>query len=136
MRERVVLVVDGDRKVRALVKRVLREAGYRVFEATTGLETLAICACRPIDLILTDLALSGIGAAQLAEAVRERFPSVSILGMSAHPEINPPGPIRECLRKPLDAAHLLARVHEHLAVPPKKRAATASPVLRWSEKQG
>ncbi len=136
MMERAVLVVDGDRKLRAAVRKILREAGYRVFEAATGLEALVICACRPIDLMLTELALSGIGGIQLAEAVRERFPSVRILGMSADPPSSPAGPIMECLKKPVDSAELLARVRQRLAVPPKKRAATASPSVRWSERQG
>ena len=99
-----VLVADDGRRSRSLLKSVLRERGYRVFGAASGLEALAVCACHPIDLLLAKPGMPGIGGRQLAEALARRFPALPVvyLGQS-------------------DAAALLGEVEEALAAPPPKK---------------
>lgn len=129
MTEQVVLVVDPDGKARRMVKGWLRGAGWRVLEAATGLQALAVCACRRVDLVLAELELAGIRGGELAAALVERFPAVVILGMSAQPPVRPPDGVSEVIGKPLDAETLLARIRQRLAAPPKKQAASAAPAL-------
>lgn len=136
MTGRAVLVVDPDRKVRARVRSVLRAAGYRVFEAASALEALVICACRPIELLLTELELGGISGAELARAVGERFPTVAVVGMGVPESLAAGETMRERLAKPLDNECLKACVERLLQAPPRKQVAGASTALRWFEKRG
>ena len=61
-----VLVADGYPAIRRLIRAVLEDSGYLVFEASDGVE--AVCSARKFlpDLIILDLdmpSLDGFGAA-------------------------------------------------------------------------
>ncbi len=53
-----------------LVKRVLEAAGYTLFQATTGLEGLAVAEKEDIDLILLDINLPDIDGYEVARRLR------------------------------------------------------------------
>jgi len=84
----VVLVVEDEPAVRALVTRVLTNAGYVVFAASDASQALALLEDkdRCVDLLLTDVVLprglQGDGLAQEALALRAGLP---VLFMSGHP---------------------------------------------------
>ncbi len=84
----VVLVVEDEPAVRALVTRVLTNEGYVVFAASDPSQALALLEekDRWIDLLLTDVVLprglQGDGLAQEALALR---PGLPVLFMSGHP---------------------------------------------------
>jgi two-component system cell cycle sensor histidine kinase/response regulator CckA len=84
----VVLVVEDEPAVRALVTRVLTDDGYVVFAASDASQALALLEekDRWIDLLLTDVVLprglQGDGLAREALALR---PGLPILFMSGHP---------------------------------------------------
>jgi|YNPBryBLVA2012_1023415.scaffolds.fasta_scaffold01165_2 CheY-like chemotaxis protein len=136
MTEPAVLVVDPDRESRARVKSLLRGQGRRVLEAAGALEALAVCACRPVEAVVTELDLPGIGGEALAAALSERFPAVLVIALSARPIESPPAGIAEVLGKPVPAAALLACLHRRLAAPPKKQAAAAASRAQSLRKQG
>ena len=73
-----ILVVEDDDDVRAFTTGVLRELGYRVLEASTGKEALAMLAKEEhVDLLFTDIVLpdgmDGRGLSHEALAVRPRL---------------------------------------------------------------
>ena len=84
----VILVVEDEPAVRALVTRVLTNEGYVVFAASDASQALALLEDedRWIDLLLTDVVLprglQGDGLAQEAVALRPQLP---VLFMSGHP---------------------------------------------------
>jgi CheY-like chemotaxis protein len=111
-----ILLVEDAALVRALVKDVLTESGYRVLEAADGKEGLAVFDSNTgrIDLLLTDLAMPGMNGQQLASAIRERQPGIKILFMSAYPPESaqlPGVPPENFLQKPFnpDDLHRLIR---------------------------
>ncbi len=136
MTERVVLLVDPDRQSRARLKGLLRGQGYRVLEAAGALEALAICACRPIEAVVTELDLPGIGGEALAAALSERFPAVVVIALSARRMESPPAGVAELLLKPLEGRALPACLERRLATPPKKQAAAAGSRPHSLRKQG
>jgi two-component system cell cycle sensor histidine kinase/response regulator CckA len=81
-----ILLVDDDSQVRAVVCEMLETLGYRVLSAGDGEEALELAdACHePIDLLLSDLIMPGLGGRALAERLRESRPEVSILYMSGY----------------------------------------------------
>ena len=81
-----ILVAEDEPAVRNIVTRVLRRNGYTVLEASSGEEALSLSAATPgpIELLLTDLVMAGIGGRVLAEELRARRPEVRVIYMSGY----------------------------------------------------
>jgi len=76
-RNRRMLVVDDDPKVRGLLKRVLRLEGHRVASAGSARRALEILGTDSFDLVLTDLMMPDMTGAGLYEEIARRWPSMS-----------------------------------------------------------
>jgi PAS domain S-box-containing protein len=83
-----VFVVEDDPDVRAYVESALGMLGYKVDLAIDGPQTLQrLDGLSRIDLLLTDVVLpGGMNGAQVAVAVRERFPETKVLFTSGYAE--------------------------------------------------
>lgn len=83
-----VLVVEDDWLVRRLVSTGLRSAGFRVIDAASTQEALAVLDehGEPPELLVADVVLPGIGGVELAERLRERFPRLRVLFISGYGE--------------------------------------------------
>ena len=83
----VILVVEDETLIRTMITRALRQLGYEVHEAATGVEALAIWASERdrIDLVLTDMVMpEGISGAELSSRLRASKPEVEIILMSGY----------------------------------------------------
>ncbi len=80
-----VLLVEDEPVVRAIAARSLERGGFRVIQASDGAAALALVNQHgQPDLVLTDLMMPGIGGAELARRLRQRFPTLPILFMSGY----------------------------------------------------
>ena len=80
-----VLVVEDQDRVRGVVVRVLRDAGYRVLEASDGERTLRLLEKQPsIDVLLTDLVMPNLDGRSLAAMLRQRWPELRVLFTSGY----------------------------------------------------
>ena len=77
-----VLVVEDEEVIRGLVGQVLRAEGYDVVLAADGGEALEAAGRMPVDVLLTDLTMPGIGGQELADRLREQAPGLRVLFMS------------------------------------------------------
>ena len=85
--DEVVLVVEDEAAVRALVTEVLADLGYRTMSAEDGPSGLAILqGDARIDLLVTDVGLQGLNGRQLADAARVVRPDLKILFMTGYAE--------------------------------------------------
>ncbi|MES1259106.1 MAG: ATP-binding protein [Gemmatimonadota bacterium] len=116
-----ILVVEDNPAVRKLAVRMLSPVGYTVLQADSGEEALALLAEKetPIDLLLTDLMMPGLGGRALAEQVRLTQPGLGVLFMSGYTSddavrrgVLEPG--LAFIDKPFTVAALLAKVREVL----------------------
>ncbi|WP_348751838.1 PAS domain-containing protein [uncultured Aquincola sp.] len=83
----VVLVVEDEAVVRALVVDVLQELGYRALEAADGVAGLAVLqGPQAIDLLVTDIGLPGLNGRQMADAARVFRPELKVLFMTGYAE--------------------------------------------------
>jgi PAS domain S-box-containing protein len=121
----LILVAEDESAVRGFVCSVLRERGYTVLEARTGVEGLAVARRHvgAIDLLLTDVVMPEMGGRDLASKLLESDPGTRILFMSgyAENEIAHHGVLTsgaQLLEKPFSAAILLERVRTALEEPP------------------
>jgi CheY-like chemotaxis protein len=116
-----ILVVDDERVVRAFASRVLREAGYRVREASDGVEAweLASREGAELDAVLSDVVmprLTGVELLHRLAEVRPQLPVVLISGYGTE-ELNLRGISAPCglLLKPFSRERLLDEIQRCLA---------------------
>jgi len=114
-------LVEDEELVRKVVARILERAGYRVLVAGNGDEALAICerAPVPIDALVTDVVMPGLGGRELAALVVERFPNLKVLFMTGYTddELLRRGlfdQVRAIIVKPFSPRDLLRRLREVL----------------------
>jgi signal transduction histidine kinase len=116
-----VLLVEDEALVRKVVARILERAGYRVLVASSGDEALAMCERipTPIDVMVTDVVMPGMGGRELADRVAERFPDLKVLFMTGFTDdeflrrgILDQG--RDIMVKPFSPKDLLRRLREIL----------------------
>ena len=79
-----VLLVDDDELVRPVAASLVAELGYNVIEATNGEAALEVLrGPHQIDLMMTDLAMPGMGGMELALIAQTIRPKLPILYTSA-----------------------------------------------------
>jgi signal transduction histidine kinase len=124
-----VLVVEDEPGVRHLVRRTLSRHGYRVLDASTAAEGLALVAEHgpEIDLVLTDVVMAVMSGPEMVARIREVRPSVKVLYMSGHAgqAFTKSGRLEEndhLLEKPFYAHDLLKAVRELLDQPEGRSA--------------
>lgn len=85
---RTVLVVDDEPNVRTLVTEVLQEMGLNTLEAAEGPSGLRILdSDAHLDLLISDIGLpGGMNGRQLADAAREKRPSLRVLFITGYAE--------------------------------------------------
>lgn len=85
-----VLVVDDDRPFLISLQALLEdEGGYRVECAGSGSEALRILAeCSGIRVVVSDLSMPQMDGIELLQAVRESWPDVSFILMTAHGSVS------------------------------------------------
>ncbi len=119
-RETILLAEDED-DVRALTREVLERQGYRVLEASDGLQALQRYEAEGdrIDLVLSDVVMPRMSGRELVDRVRAIRPDTRVLYMSGYTEdaIVRHG-VRDAstvlLGKPFAPADLLAKIREVL----------------------
>jgi PAS domain S-box-containing protein len=120
-----ILLVEDEAALRDLVAEMLRDAGYQVLPASGGADALTkVQAHRaPIDILLTDIVMPGLGGPELSQRIHALRPAIRTLYMSGYTEdvlarrglIEPGTPL---VQKPFTAATLLRSVREELAAVP------------------
>jgi PAS domain S-box-containing protein len=124
-----ILLVDDEKALRKLAKRILTESGYRVLEAADGAMALRVAAeeVGEIDLVLTDVEMPTLGGRGMVDELHELSPGMRVLFMSGYTdnEILRRG-IRtsetEFLQKPFTAESLRIAVKAVLDKPSTKIA--------------
>jgi len=81
-----VLVVEDERTIRDLVVRALSRRGYRVLQAGDGQEAVELLAAHegPLDILVSDVVMPRLGGAEVARALRVRWPALPVLLMSGY----------------------------------------------------
>jgi PAS domain S-box-containing protein len=81
-----VLLIEDDNALRSLARMVLEGHGYKVLEARSGSEALAICGdiMQQIDLVVSDVVMPGLSGRMLGETILRLRPAIRILYMSGY----------------------------------------------------
>ncbi len=81
----IILAVDDQESVRALLRRQLSDRGHTVLEAGDGAEALHLVRRRngAVDLILSDVVMPQMDGTELATRIGVEFPGIPVILMSA-----------------------------------------------------
>jgi CheY-like chemotaxis protein len=121
-----ILLVEDEDAVRALVRSVLREKGYRVLEASRGEEALELSELYSgqIDLLVTDVVMPRMSGRELARRMVNVRPYIKVLYISGYADdvvwyqggVDSGGAF---LQKPFSPEALARKVREVLSGPPQ-----------------
>jgi len=80
-----ILVVDDDPTIRNILVQVLKLQGYDVEAASNGADALGHCTglARPFDVLITDLMMPLMNGKELIGHVRNIYPDIRVLCLSA-----------------------------------------------------
>lgn len=115
-----ILLVDDEENLRHTLALILGRAGYCVSTAESVDEARQHLQAGPFDLVFLDLRMPGTGGLVLLRELRDRFPQMPVLILTAHATLDSAIEAVRCgardyLLKPFDPPQLLARVEEILA---------------------
>ena len=112
-----VLVVDDDTMVREVLVGQMEEQGYRVTQASDGLEALAqLDGGAVVDLLISDFAMPGMNGLMLIQEARRRRPELPALLLTGYADTSVRLAVEEAeagstvlLRKPVSGTMLAER---------------------------
>ena len=109
-----VLVVDDQDFVRDVIKLTLEGAGYRVLEASSPRDAIALAreSAGEISLLVTDVVMPEMDAFELADRIVCEIPDLRILYTSGYTDAAAEGPF---IQKPFTPAQLVEKVGSLLA---------------------
>jgi signal transduction histidine kinase/ActR/RegA family two-component response regulator len=118
-----VLVVDDDAMVRGMLTSQMEEWGYRVAQASDGLEALAhLDGGAAVDLLISDFAMPGMNGLRLIHEARRRRPELPALLLTGYADAGVQLALEDArtgstalLRKPVSGTALAERAAALLA---------------------
>ena len=82
--QHTVLVVDDEKVIRDGCTLILQPEGYRVKTAASGKEAIELLEAEPVNVVLCDLKMPVMGALEVLEEARDRFPDIPIIIITGH----------------------------------------------------
>ena len=122
-----VLIVDDEAAIRRALRPPLVELGFQIHEASRGEEALQLLHSTPVDVVLLDMNMPGIGGIETLQRIRAVAPRLPILmvtvldGEAEKVEALELG-ADDYITKPFSIRELIARIrtaHRRLHAPPR-----------------
>src|SRR5438067_10050835 len=117
-----ILIVDDEEQIRASVRGVLADEGFRVLEADNGRAALTTIAAEHPRLVLLDIWMPGVDGIEILRQIQERHPETRVIVISGHGNIDTAvratqlGAV-DFIEKPFSLDGLLHRVERVLGPP-------------------
>jgi len=129
----VLLVVEDEAPMRKFLRTSLANHGYRVVEATTGAEALALAKSHNPELVLLDLGLPDMDGLEVARRLREWMTAPVIVVSARGQEDDKVKALDEgaddYLTKPFGTGELMARIRVALRHAARAGRPSTEPVL-------
>jgi two-component system KDP operon response regulator KdpE len=124
-----ILVVDDERQITRVLRTSLQSSGYEVSVANDGEEGLEMFKTLAPDLVITDLAMPGMGGIELTRAIRQMGETPVIVLSVREQETMKVAALDEgaddYVTKPFSMPELLARVRANLRKSVREEPAAA-----------
>src|SRR2546425_12712783 len=86
-RAATVLIVDDDSSMRQTMEAIVRSAGMRPVAVASGEEALRAVQSNPVDVMLLDVQMPGIGGLEVLRQVREKHTDIGVILLSVLKEV-------------------------------------------------
>jgi DNA-binding NtrC family response regulator len=86
-RAATVLIVDDDSSMRQTMEAIVRSAGMRPVAVASGEEALRAVQSSPVDVMLLDVQMPGIGGLEVLRQVREKHTDIGVIMISVLKEV-------------------------------------------------
>ncbi|ADU63519.1 MAG: sigma-54 dependent transcriptional regulator [Pseudodesulfovibrio sp.] len=138
-----ILVVDDDENILQVLEARLLSTGLNPLMADRAETALEMLACEPVDLVVSDVKMPGMGGHGLLREILEHWPHIPVIMLTAHGTIpDAVGSIQagaaDYLTKPFDGKELVRRIRAILeagppdrGAPPCARDASAATASLW-----
>lgn len=80
---RTILIVEDESSIRKFIRINLEREGFNVLEAGSGEEGIEIAKKEKIDMVVLDLMLPGMDGFEVCKILREGFPNLGIIMLTA-----------------------------------------------------
>lgn len=80
-----ILVVDDEEKIRTVIKKYAEFEGYRITEASNGIEAIGLCRTGDFDLVILDIMMPELDGFTVCKKIRE-IRKIPIIMLSARGE--------------------------------------------------
>jgi two-component system, NtrC family, response regulator AtoC len=84
MKDRQILVVDDEPKMRRVLEIMLQKMGHRVLAAENGREAMVIFQANTVDLVITDLRMPEMNGIELLASLRAQESDAPVIVITAH----------------------------------------------------
>lgn len=88
MTEHRVLIIDDEPGLCWALEKALREEGYDVHKATSGLKGLEVLATKNITLVMLDYKMPGMNGLEVLDKIKEMWPSMPVVFITGHSAIS------------------------------------------------
>ncbi|MBD3287986.1 response regulator [candidate division KSB1 bacterium] len=126
MRERGVakiLIIDDEKQIRTVMRKLLEKEGHSVIEAENGAEGIDAYCRQPADLVITDIIMPEKEGIETIKEFMNEFPGIKIIATSGGSQLLTPelgldvakclGAVRT-LKKPFSSNELIEAVNDVL----------------------
>ncbi len=80
----LVLIIDDEKKIAALMARIIELEGIRVLQAHTGKEGMKLLASQDIDVVISDVKLPDVNGVELVKQIKASKPHVQVINLTAY----------------------------------------------------
>ena len=118
--KRTILVVDDEKYIREGLVAALEMDGYTGLQAQDGEEAWKIITAEPVDMVITDLRMPGMGGSELLKKIYTTYPTIPVVVLTGHGTIEDAvtamqnGAV-DFLTKPVNLDHLSVLIKRSLA---------------------
>lgn len=111
----ILLVIDDEENMLALLSKVLGKEGYQILCASSGAEGLSLAEKNPVKLALVDYSMAGMDGLSVIQDLKAAHPELPAILITAFPtwEMEKKAQALGCLdylTKPLDMKRLKERI--------------------------
>lgn len=86
--EKKILIVDDQYGIRILLTEILKKDGYKMYQASNGLQALEIMEKHSPDLVLLDMKIPGMDGLEILKRIKQMRPETEVMMMTAYGELN------------------------------------------------
>jgi len=114
-----LLLVDDESHFRSPLKKRLHKRGFIVFEAGNGKECQSLMKQEPVDVVVLDIKMPGMGGIEVLTWIRDQFPKTEVILLTGHAcaadgvEGIKKGAF-DYLTKPVELDHLVQKINQAL----------------------